>query len=61
MENNNIGSAANRYADYRKRAEEAERLARVATNETARESFRLVASGWRHLARQAKLAMKKHF
>lgn len=48
-----------RYADYFRRAEEAEGMAEHAHDETARNSFRTVALGWRQLAAQVKQRMAK--
>ena len=42
------------YADYIRRAEEADGMAAMAKDEAAQKSFRMVAAGWRHLAEQVK-------
>lgn len=40
-------------ADYREKADEAERLAAAAPTPSLREAFQYLAEGWRDLARQA--------
>lgn len=47
-----------RHADYIKRAEEAEGMAAHAKGETARDTFQMIASGWRQLAERVKAALK---
>ena len=48
-----------RVAEYTKRAEEAERLAVLAKDETVCNSFQMIALGWRHLASQVKRSTKR--
>ncbi len=47
-----------RYADYFRRAEEADAMAAVANNEVAGQSLRAIALGWRELAAQVKRRME---
>lgn len=48
-----------RYADYFRKAEEADGMAERAHDATARRSFRLTAEGWRRLASQVKKALRR--
>jgi len=48
-----------RFADYSRRADEAEAMAAKARDGTARDSFQMVASGWRQLAEQTNATLKR--
>ena len=50
-----------RYADYFRRAEEADGMAALAHDETAQKSFQMIALGWRQLAAQVKRRMEHEF
>ena len=46
-----VGLFIKRYEDYFNKAQEAERLAELAENKDIRKSFRMIARGWRDLAK----------
>lgn len=47
--------------EYRRRAEEAEALARRATTEAERQAYEKIAEGWRELVTSAELALKRGY
>jgi|GraSoiStandDraft_45_1057281.scaffolds.fasta_scaffold587045_2 hypothetical protein len=47
-----------KYADYFRKAEEADGMAERAHDDVARNSFRMIAEGFRRLAAQAKEALR---
>jgi len=48
-----------RYADYFRKAEEADAMGDIAHGEMTRNSFRMVAQGWRQLAEQVKRTLRR--
>jgi len=48
-----------RYADYFRKAEEAEAAAEIAHDDVARNSFHMIALGWRRLAEQVKQRLRR--
>jgi len=51
-------SLLRKYADYFRKAEEADGMADRAHDDVARNSFRMIANGFRRLAEQAKQALR---